>query len=232
MVGIYTITNIINNKMYIGYSVCVQHRLNTHKCDLIYNKHDNDRLQKSWNKYGENNFKFELLEECENELLASQEHYWATILNTHDPKFGYNIRPTHPYNDYRHTKETKDKIGRGNKGKIYSDETRLKMSESKKMLIKEKGCYITSETRKKGVEASRNIKRIVSQKTKDKQSLSMKGKDVSPKPVLLLDKYGNILKEFPLQTEAAIYLGLSTSGVYKRLKNKIIFGDKNTIVYK
>ena len=52
-IGIYCIENTINNKKYIGQSVEIENRWSKHRSELNKNKHDNDYLQKSWNKYGE-----------------------------------------------------------------------------------------------------------------------------------------------------------------------------------
>lgn len=62
--GIYKITCTINDKVYIGSTeVCFKQRFKKHKQRLRNDYHENDYLQKSWNKYGEENFIFEILEE-------------------------------------------------------------------------------------------------------------------------------------------------------------------------
>ena len=60
--SIYKITNIINNKIYIGSAIDTYNRFSKHKSQLNKNKHHNSYLQNSWNKYGEQNFKFEIIE--------------------------------------------------------------------------------------------------------------------------------------------------------------------------
>ena len=60
MIGVYKITNTIDNKIYVGSSVNIDKRFNTHKNDLSNNTHHNSKLQRAWNKYGEDNFKFEI----------------------------------------------------------------------------------------------------------------------------------------------------------------------------
>jgi group I intron endonuclease len=63
--GIYIIKNLINNKIYVG-STCVTflNRIYNHTLDLNRNKHCNKYLQRAWNKYGNDNFVFEILEIC------------------------------------------------------------------------------------------------------------------------------------------------------------------------
>lgn len=126
--GVYTITNLVNGKIYVGYATSFYFRESNHFCLLKYDKHYNTHLQNSINKYGIENFKFEILVECEEQFLASEEHYWATILNTHDRKFGYNIEPTNPYKKIRLSEETKTKISIGNKGKKISNKTRKRIA--------------------------------------------------------------------------------------------------------
>ena len=89
--GIYTITNTITNHIYVGAASDILKRLNQHLLGLRRNNHDNDYLQNSFNKYKEESFIFETLEECNKKYLYSQEHYWCNMLNTHNKSFGFNF---------------------------------------------------------------------------------------------------------------------------------------------
>lgn len=89
--GIYTITNLKNNKIYVGSTYTTfNHRWSQHISLLKKNNHYNKHLQSAWNKYGEDNFKFEELEICHEDYILSSEQYWINILNTTNPKYGYN----------------------------------------------------------------------------------------------------------------------------------------------
>lgn len=105
--GIYKITNIITNKFYIGSAVILEKRKCEHFSCLRKQNHINKHLQNAFNKHGESNFIFEVLEEVQDktELIEREQHYLDTLLfaqeyiatNKKDNRFlmiGYNICPT------------------------------------------------------------------------------------------------------------------------------------------
>lgn len=165
--GIYTITCIINGKIYVGYTKNLIGRLSGHKYALKNLCHKNPHLQNAVNKYSIENFIFEILEECEKKFLCSQEHYWCVMLNTHNRKFGYNEKPTNP----------------NNTSNTHSAETRKKLSSSLK------GKIITEETKKKIGDANRG--RVVSQESREKMSISQIGKKKSVETKLNMSKGQN-----------------------------------------
>lgn len=133
-IGIYTITNLINGKIYVGFSANMANRKAKHFMDLESKRHSNYYLQLEYNKYGKNNFEFEILEECSREYLASQENYWANMLNVHNKQYGYNILSTNPdYNkiySFEILERFKNRIG-NRKGVKLSERRRLRDGTSK-----------------------------------------------------------------------------------------------------
>lgn len=89
MIGIYIVINNTNGKVYIGQSKTVERRLQEHKSALIHQRHFNKLLQESYNK--DNNFSFELLEECSLESLDEKEVFWIKKYNSTSMVYGYNI---------------------------------------------------------------------------------------------------------------------------------------------
>ena len=76
MIGVYRIKNLINGKCYYGSSKNIEKRWSRHKRELNNNTHINCILQRAWDKYGENNFIFEIIEVCAiNVLLETEQKY-------------------------------------------------------------------------------------------------------------------------------------------------------------
>lgn len=80
MIGIYKIINIKSNKIYLGSSIDIEKRFKRHKNDLLKNKHTNIHLQREYNKYGLNKFKFVVIQICnEVELREVEQSYLDEI---------------------------------------------------------------------------------------------------------------------------------------------------------
>lgn len=88
MVGIYSIVNNVNKKRYIGQSIDIEERIKRHFRELRKNIHYNAHLQRSFNKYGEDAFSFEILEQCQEEDLNDQEKFWIEKFDSYNN--GYN----------------------------------------------------------------------------------------------------------------------------------------------
>lgn len=134
--GIYSITNRVNGKKYIGQSINVEDRYKSHLAELRRGAHANDYLTNAFNKYGEDSFEFKLIKACKRKYLDRFEKLYISIYNTMDRSYGYNL------------------ISGGNAYKIYSKETRKKISESIKRFARE-----NPEIIKKWADVRRGVKR-------------------------------------------------------------------------
>ena len=91
LIGIYCIENLVNHKKYIGLSQDVNKRWNQHKNALNNNMHINIHLQSAWNKHGESNFNFTIIEMCDINSLESKEIYYIKHFKTLESEYGYNM---------------------------------------------------------------------------------------------------------------------------------------------
>ncbi len=125
--GIYKILNKINGKYYIGSAYNFNKRFIRHKSELNCNVHYNEHLQRAWNLYGHENFEFLILEEC-NELSK---------LKTLEQKYLDKIEKEKCYNKTFISGggnlgyESNKKISIKMKNRIFTDEHKRKISETK-----------------------------------------------------------------------------------------------------
>ena len=88
--GIYKITNILDNRCYIGQSVDIYKRWCDHcKCGCGMDTPKNNKLYAAMLENGIENFTFELLEECPREELNKKETFYINLYESND--YGYNI---------------------------------------------------------------------------------------------------------------------------------------------
>lgn len=86
MIGIYKITNKENNHCYIGQSRNIEKRWSNH---IYHDKSKNEYpLYRAFRKYGLNNFKFEILEECNLAQLNEKEQYYIKL---YQPEYNQTI---------------------------------------------------------------------------------------------------------------------------------------------
>lgn len=90
--GIYIIKNDINNKVYIGQSINIYKRIQEHfwKAECLKDISYNSALHLAIRKYGKEHFYWEVLEECEPNLLDERERIYIEQYNSISPN-GYNI---------------------------------------------------------------------------------------------------------------------------------------------
>ena len=168
MIGIYKITNKINNKFYIGQSKNVKRRIIEHKC--VYHE-TNKSLKAAYKKYGIENFDFEILEQCDLEKLNEREKYWIKEL-----KPQYN-RTTGGDGSPNHCVDEKTRQILKQKGKEFwnnlDDETKNKII-NQNLKGPAIGHKVSEETRKKLREYNLGKKQSKETIEKRKQTIALK----------------------------------------------------------
>lgn len=133
---IYKIKNIVNNKQYIGCTITsLKKRFEEHAWRCL--KTDiNTKFCNSVKKYGIENFKIDLIEECDVKNIYERETFFIKEYNT----YNIGLNSTHGGEGclgYRHSKEIREKIsknlkdGRSHKGKTYEELYGDKANEEK-----------------------------------------------------------------------------------------------------
>lgn len=122
--GVYILT--LNNKHYIGSCKMLNYkmsrngfyyRLYLHIHKLLKGNHHSLKLQNAVNKYGIENISFDIIQECDSNLTIGIEQYWLNIVGSF--REGYNSCPTARSNaGYKHTEESKLKMSNSKIGKI------------------------------------------------------------------------------------------------------------------
>lgn len=124
---IYKISNLTNGKVYVGQTYDFAQR----KAGHIYSSknHSDERpLYRSMRKHGIENFSFEIIEECADDLVDDREKFWISHFDSTDLDKGYNLEL-------------------GDKG--WSDENRRTLSEALKGNTHCAGRVASQETREK-----------------------------------------------------------------------------------
>ena len=180
MTGIYKIESLVKSKrFYIGSAVNIKHRWECHLSDLRKSKHKNKILQNHYNKYGEQDLVFIILELCFPEFLTAREQYYINKLGPY-----FNIcKIAGNQLGIKRSEETRRKISETKKGKKHivgkhwklTNETKQKLSEIKKG---HKGYWLgknlPEETKQKMSEAAKG--KHLSDETRKKMSKSLKGR--------------------------------------------------------
>lgn len=123
--GIYKWINLVNGKIYIGSAVKFRKRKDLHLLNLRRGDHHSKYLQYAYNKYGEDKFKFEIIELCSKENLETREQYY---LDTLKPE--YNIcKRTDSRLGIKSSPEHIAKIVAANKGKTRTPEQKERLRQ-------------------------------------------------------------------------------------------------------
>jgi group I intron endonuclease len=122
--GIYKIKFTDSPKIYIGSAIDLVKRRRNHLSDLRTERHPNIHLQRMFNKYGEKQFMFQVIENCELDILVTREQYFIDQLQ---PEINI-LKIAHSSLGYRHTEEAILKIRKVSTEKAKDDEWLAKVS--------------------------------------------------------------------------------------------------------
>ena len=126
MITVYGIQRIETSEQYIGSTKRdIQVRWSEHLWDLRNGKHCNPYLQRAWNKYGEDAFRFHVIEEGYPDVYRNDiEQFCIDMLHSE-----YNIVTGSSGCKYQ-SEESRERISRSNRGKTMSEESKRKIGDA------------------------------------------------------------------------------------------------------
>lgn len=217
IIGIYKITNP-KGKIYIGQSIDLFQRSKDYKYKRCKQQY---KLYNSILKYGWEQHRFEIIEECNLEQLNEKEIYWITFFNSINE--GLNLKEGGSFG--KHSQETKNKISKANKGKKFPQEVREKMGLTKGFKYDEKTKEKMSQSLKGkpkpsgfGEKISKaNMGKIKSDETIQK----MRDSNPNKKAILQINpETYKIINEFSSMKEAGRILNINPSGITEVIKGR------------
>lgn len=161
--GVFAITNRATEKIFIGMSVDLKATKNSYFNKLRGGICSNFELQEDFDRFGEAEFEFDVLEYCSKEELYKKRRFYLEFYRTHKDVYGRRKGIRHQ------SAETKKKISSANRGSKRNEEERMRMS------LACRGRKHTEVVRKKIGAAS--LGRTKSKKVRQKISETLKGQE-------------------------------------------------------
>lgn len=223
---IYLITNLINNKKYVGQTI--------KNPSVRWRQHNNESkvpkyvIHFAMRKHSIDNFQFEVIDESAFNLdeLNDLEEFYVSFYDTFK---GHGYNSTSGGEHYLMSEEAKQKISDVNKGNTYwlgrkhSEETKKKMSENMKgkYVGKLNGFYGKTHTEEtiKLLSDSHKTENL-SKETRQKMSDSQRNRKDISKKVAQCDLVGNMITKF-LSVEDAHRITKITASNISRVCNNI-----------
>lgn len=184
--SIYRITNLLDNKVYIGQTKDPKGRWSRHKSDARLGKKRNWHLYDAMRKHGIDNFVFEII--AQTKIMAEVDQLETDLIDLYkssDRDLGYNISAGGQTNKLVSV-ETREKMSKAamgrepwNKNKPCSEETKSLLSQANIGNKFRLGVKTSDET--KTLLSKINIGKKITKKTRRKMSQSMLGKNVGEK---------------------------------------------------
>lgn len=133
---IYKIINLVNAKFYVGSTINMRERFRSHRNGLRAGNHHCRHLQYAWNKYGEDNFLFKLIEIIpDGESLEKAEDVWLTAFVGKKECYNIGTSSKAAWRGTKRSVETRARISAKCKG-LPNKMKGLKLSEEGRLNIK------------------------------------------------------------------------------------------------
>ena len=216
---IYQYYNRVTDKSYIGQTRDLKSRKRSHKYNA---SNDGDTyFYRALRSYGEENFEFTIIEECENRFLNDREAFWIDWRGTIAPN-GYNTKPGG--SQAPHSEESKAKMSKKRKGMVFSE------SHIENLRKSHRGKTHTDETKEKLRQLHLGRKWDPSSHKKRAETLRQQQLLIM-KPIERYNEKGEVVRSYPSVRAAADELGVISARVVeccqgKRRLKKILGSDR------
>lgn len=213
---IYKIECLVNGRVYIGQSKNWKKRWNEHKRRLRDGTHHSQRFQRAWDKYGEENFKHSIIEECNETNVDERESYWIAHYDSMNKYKGFNYESGGTFNKimseearkniskaqrkryhlssvYLNSPEAIEKRRRAHIGRKRPLSTRMKLSEKAKQRTGDKNPFYGKKHKPETIEKIRSKKVGVKNPKKYKPIIAIHietGKEIYFESRLDAEKHG------------------------------------------
>lgn len=213
--GIYKISNIIDDRIYIGSAYKMRKRKNVHIMHLKRGTHHSNYLQNFVSKYGIDSLIFEVIEFCNTQDLIPREQFYLDGLNPifNMCKIAGNIL------GIKRSDEFKKKCSERMKGNVLSEETKLKKSIAMKEYHK-----LHPEFTEKVRQSNRKRTVIHSPETRQKIGFKHKGR-ITPQDVK--DKISKSRTGILHSEESKLKISLNSKNKNSQEKKDLVFDMHN-----
>jgi group I intron endonuclease len=133
--GIYKFTNVVTGYVYVGQAQNLIKRHRAHVNMLRTGTHDNVHLQRSYDKHGEDNLKYEVIEHCGLDMLDEVEQKYLDWVFSTGKTYNFATSATSPMLGKKRSPEAVKKTADANRGRVRDEQQRKYMSEGAKKSI-------------------------------------------------------------------------------------------------
>ena len=232
---VYKIVNKVNGSFYIGSAVDFKRRIRRHLLFLKNGNHHSSKLQRSFNKHGEDNFSFEILEIVTTKLIECEQKWIDELKPTYNMTL---IAGLNSHLGMKRSDDTKERIRKALTGKKQSpehveanrasklgikqsEESKRKKSESLSLYwdnVTEVECKKRSEKSK--VTRLKNGGYVITDEMKVQISETLKSKNLQSAVSVEIEKYdldNNLLEIYPSMMKAEIANNFGRGNLYYNL---------------
>lgn len=203
---IYKIKNLVNQKEYVGCTISTLKKRFEEHIFRCTKSDSNTKLCNSIRKYGFENFRIELIDECDVSIIYEKEKYFINEMNT----FKNGLNSTYGGEGclgYKHNEEIRKKIskiikdGRSHKDKTYEmiyGERSIEEKKNRQESVKKSWENMTEDDRNKRID---NIRKATQKNSKYSVELIKEVKDKLNKGI----KVPQLVKDYPNMNSYILY---------------------------